>query len=83
MNGNNSLINTLSQKHDLLKALRKQIWKDLESYTKNVLKGDGELGNDNSYNRISELLSLEWKVNMNIIQVKKLAEKYAVQGVRA
>lgn len=84
MNSSNSLINTLGGKHDLLKALRSQIWKDVEECTKKVLNNkDGELGNESAYESISNLLSLEWKVNMNILQLKKVAERVAVkQGVR-
>ncbi len=79
----NHLLSILSKKVELFKALRSRIWNEMEEYIKKVLENDGELGNDNYYESISSLLTLEWKVNKQIAQLKRIAERYAVQGARA
>ena len=66
----NTLLDILSKKVELFKALRSRIWNEMEEYIKKVLENDGELGNDSYYESISSLLTLEWKVNKQIAQLK-------------
>ena len=82
MNSSNQLSNVLAGKAELLKALRKQLWGDFNKLCNKALEPDNELGNESTYEQLSNLLSLEWKVNMSLAQLRKVSSRLA-SGVRA
>lgn len=83
MNSSNQLGSALAGKAELLKALRKQLWGEFNSLARKALEPNNELGNESIYEQLSSLLSLEWKLNMSLVQLKKLSNRLAVNGVRA